>query len=130
MYWGLTTVAMCNAGTPHKPPILNSSGYCIFESMACSDFLINLGVHPDRLLRETSSFDTIGNGYFAACIHAIPRRWQNVIVVTSDFHMPRSRAIFEKIFGLVSLDFGLRCGVLLHHHSPFTACGGMLTPWG
>ena len=41
-----------------------------------------------------------GNGYFALTQHAIPRRWRRMAVVTSDFHMPRSRAIFEWVFGL------------------------------
>lgn len=66
-------------------------------------------VESKQLLRETSSYDTIGNGYFAAAIHAIPRRWQSIMVITSAFHMPRSQAIFEKVFGLVEKDLGLRC---------------------
>lgn len=96
------------AGTPHKPPVLTAAGYCTFESIACADFLLKHNVPAQQLLRETSSYDTIGNGYFAAAIHAIPRRWQHLMVVTSDFHMPRSQAIFETVFGLVEKDLGFR----------------------
>lgn len=30
----------------------------------------------------------------------IPRGWRRLAVITSDFHMPRSQAIFEWLFGL------------------------------
>lgn len=95
-------------GTPHKPPVLSDSGYCTFESIACADYLMAQNVPAQQLLRETSSFDTIGNGYFAATIHAVPRRWRQLMVVTSDFHMPRSQAIFQKVFELVESDLGIR----------------------
>ena len=97
-----------SVGTPHKPPVLTDAGYCTFESMACADYLLQHDVPAQQLLRETSSYDTIGNGYFAAVIHAIPRRWQKIMVVTSDFHMPRSQAIFEKVLHLVEKDVGIR----------------------
>ena len=79
--------------------------------MACADFLLQHNVPAQQLLRETSSYDTIGNGYFAAAIHAIPRQWKHVMVVTSDFHMPRSKAIFETVFSLVEKDLGIRYSV-------------------
>lgn len=46
--------------------------------------------------------------YFSAMIHAVPAGWRRVAVVTSDFHMPRSRAIFEKVYGLVERSLGIR----------------------
>jgi uncharacterized SAM-binding protein YcdF (DUF218 family) len=76
--------------------------------MACADYLMKHNVPAQQLLRETSSYDTIGNGYFAAVIHAIPRRWQQIMVVTSEFHMARSQAVFETIFALVEKDFAMR----------------------
>ena len=90
------------------------------------------------MLKEASSYDTIGNGFFALTIHAIPAAWRHatrqpytlspaargaplvldlgtqsdegqmmwlscgggrgcrrLAVVTSDFHMPRSKSIFQ-----------------------------------
>ena len=67
------------------------------------------GVEPEALLKETASYDTIGNGYFAATVHALPRRWQSLCVVTSEFHMPRSRVIFQTLFDFVKKDFGCEC---------------------
>lgn len=55
------------------------------------------------MLKEVASYDTIGNGYFAATIHAIPAQWRTLGIVTSDFHMPRSRAIFEAVFDAVEV---------------------------
>lgn len=81
----------------------------MFESMSCASYLMNMGVPPQALLKETASYDTIGNGYFAATVHALPRRWQSLCVITSEFHMPRSKAIFQTLSQLVETDFGWRC---------------------
>lgn len=51
-------------------------------------------------MQEVSSFDTVGNAYFSLCIHAVPMAWRHLAVVTSDFHMPRSRALFADIYRL------------------------------
>lgn len=47
-----------------------------------------------------SSYDTVGNAYYSLCIHVIPAGWRRLAVVTSDFHMPRSRALFADIYRL------------------------------
>eukprot|EP00955_Chlamydomonas_euryale_P058063 356968-Chlamydomonas_euryale.AAC.7 len=41
---------------------------------------------PQILARDLA----VGNAYFSLTIHALPAMWRNIIVVTSDFHMPRS----------------------------------------
>lgn len=41
-----------------------------------------------------------GNGYYALTSHIYPRGWTNVCIVTSDFHMARSRVIFEWVLTL------------------------------
>mmetsp|Transcript_32779 Transcript_32779/g.93000 ORF Transcript_32779/g.93000 Transcript_32779/m.93000 type:complete len:313 (+) Transcript_32779:136-1074(+) len=91
---------LCSGGgTPHKPPILRD-GYVYHESTNEADYLIDKGVSPRSILKEVSSYDTIGNGYFSLTIHAIPRSWRNMAVITSEFHMPRSKAIFDHCYGL------------------------------
>jgi uncharacterized SAM-binding protein YcdF (DUF218 family) len=96
-------------GTPHKPPVISETGACVFEGVACADYLLAAGVAGDQLLKETASYDTIGNAYFSAMIHAWPRRWRRVAVVTSAFHMPRTRAIFDAVFRLVDAQAGGTC---------------------
>ena len=53
---------------------------------------------------QVSSFDTVGNAYFALTIHAIPAGWRKVAVVTSAFHMPRTRALFEDLWSRAARD--------------------------
>ncbi|KAG0559401.1 hypothetical protein KC19_10G101600 [Ceratodon purpureus] len=87
-------------GTPHRRPILTPQGFVVHESTSCAEYLIDRGAPVSVLLKEWGSYDTIGNGFFALTQHVIPRRWRRMAVVTSDFHMPRSHAIFEWVFGL------------------------------
>ena len=103
----------CAAGTPHKQPVLGPSGFCVFESMSCASYLMSRGVPQHSLLKETASYDTIGNGYFAITVHALPRRWQSLCIVTSEFHMPRSKAIFQELSNIMGKDFGWRYGFIL-----------------
>jgi len=95
-------VVLCGGGTPHKPPPLTDTGHPILESVALGLDLAKR--HPDvaleHVLRETASYDTIGNAYYSLVIHALPLRWKHVTVVTSEFHMPRSQAIFEQTWKL------------------------------
>eukprot|EP00798_Chlamydomonas_sp_ICE-L_P030408 gene30408-35413_t len=90
-------------GTPHLPPTV-IGGYVLHESTACAQYLLGKGCSAQSLLKEVSSYDTVGNAYFALTIHAIPANWRKIAVVTSDFHMPRSKALFEDMFGLAARD--------------------------
>jgi hypothetical protein len=92
-------VFLClSAGTTHRPPPLED-GYPIAESVAGARYLIQRGIMPGRIRIEALSLDTIGNAYFAKLLHIDPAGWTRLLVVTSEFHMPRARAIFEWIFG-------------------------------
>ncbi len=51
-----------------------------------------------------SSYDTVGNSYFALTIHAIPAGWRKMAVVTSAFHMPRTQALFTDMFQVAAND--------------------------
>ncbi|KAI8465339.1 MAG: DUF218 domain-containing protein [Monoraphidium minutum] len=93
-------ILFLGGGTPHKPAVLTPTGHVLHESTACASYLLDRGAAPGALLKEASSFDTVGNAYFALTIHAIPAGWRRVAVVTSDFHMPRSRALFDGIWRL------------------------------
>ena len=91
-----------SAGTVHKPLPLDRYGYPIFESAAAAEYLIKKGANPQQILCETCSYDTIGNAYFSRVIHVEPRTFGKLLVITSRFHMPRTRTIFEWIYGLPS----------------------------
>ena len=100
-----TPICLLGAGTPHKPAVLDSNGYVLHESSAYAQYLIaRKGMPSSLLLKETSSYDTVGNGYFSLTMHAIPAGWRRIAVVTSDFHMPRTRAIFSTCYKIAEDD--------------------------
>ena len=59
----------------------------------------SLGLPRDAVLLEEESKDTIGNAYFVLRRHLEPNGWTSVRVVTSDFHVPRSTWVFQKVLG-------------------------------
>ena len=107
-------------GTTHKPPPRDARGFAIDESVASARYLVDRGVTPSRILQDTWSVDTVGNVAFARLVRRAalalpavrrhpsrcrqmlvePRGWRRLLVITSDFHMPRVRAIFEWVFAL------------------------------
>lgn len=95
-------IIVTTAYTPHKPPVLDENGFPIFESVAMANYLIKKGINPNKILTERVSVDTIGNAYFTRLIHTDQLDLKKLLIITSDFHMPRSKAIFRFIFNLSS----------------------------
>lgn len=93
-------IVTLSAGTPHKPPPLDSTGCPILESVAEAAYLHGRGFPAERLLIENASYDTIGNAYFARVMHIDPAGFKRLCIVTSFFHLPRTEAIFRWMFGL------------------------------
>lgn len=90
-------------GTYHKPSPLNKDGFVMHESTVCVQYLINQGIPATSLMREWSSYDTIANAWFALMNYVIPFNYGKIIVITSDFHMERTREIFEWIWKIAGL---------------------------
>jgi hypothetical protein len=88
-----------SAGTTHRPPPLEG-GFPVLESVAGARYLVSRGVKAERIRLESTSYDTIGNGYLTRLMHADPAGWTRMLVITSSFHMPRTKAIFEWVFGM------------------------------
>lgn len=89
-----------SAGTTLRPPPLDNSGFPVFESVAGANYLVNNGISPKKILIETCSYDTIGNAFFARVIHVDPRKFKKLLIITSEFHMPRTENIFRWVFAL------------------------------
>ena len=89
-------------GSYHIQPIVNKNGFVIHESTACSEFLIKANIPPNDIYREWSSYDTVANGFFAFSNFIIPMKLKKCVMITSEFHMVRSKLIFDwinKLYG-------------------------------
>ena len=89
-------IIICSGGgSYHTKTITNQSGFVIHESTSCSQYLMNKGVPGKYIYKEWSSYDTIANGYFSFTNFIIPLRLTEVTIITSNFHMERSKLIFS-----------------------------------
>jgi hypothetical protein len=91
-----------SAGTPHRPNFTDTaSGFAILESTSAAAYLSSPphGIPHSAIWRETSSLDTIGNAYFLQTVMLAPAagRFKRLAVITSAFHMPRTRRQFDWI---------------------------------
>jgi hypothetical protein len=93
-------VICLSGGTVHRPPPLDSTGRPVFEAVAGARYLASRGLDPKLIYTEIASYDTIGNALFARLMHTDPRGWRRLLVITSEFHMGRTREIFRWIFSL------------------------------
>lgn len=89
-----------SGGTPHKPNPRDSRGFQIWESTAAARGLIEMGVPADQIMEESFSLDTVGNAYFLRAVHTDPASIRKLVVITNDWHMDRTRAIFSYVFSL------------------------------
>lgn len=88
-------------GTTHRSPPVNGRGFPILESAASAKYLLDNGLdNPKRILLDGWSLDTIGNAFFARNMICQPMALLRCCIITSAFHMPRTRAIFEWVFSL------------------------------
>jgi len=85
-----------SAGTAHCPQLLDARGSVVFEATASAAELIDAGVDDRDVFVETTSFDTIGNAFFARTDHCSLAGWKRLLIITSEFHMDRTRATVWK----------------------------------
>lgn len=94
-------VILLSAGTPHRPNYVDTYGFPVLESTSAAEYLRVVHSVPCRSMwRESTSLDTIGNAYFLRTSYLDPAeegRFQSLCVITSSFHMQRTRAVFDWI---------------------------------
>jgi uncharacterized SAM-binding protein YcdF (DUF218 family) len=90
-----------SAGTTHKPNPIDKYGYPIYESVAASIRLIEMGIPPDIILEESFSLDTLGNAYFLRTVHIDQiDKIKKIVVITNKWHIDRVKAMFDYVFSL------------------------------
>ena len=62
-------------------------------------YAVEQGLPEPMVIVEDSSLDTIGNALFTKVEVTSPRGWNQIAVVTSNSHVPRSKHIFEHVMG-------------------------------
>ena len=62
-------------------------------------YLRSRGIPAHKIIKEEHSKDTFGNAYFTKQYIIDPKGLENIAVVTSDYHIPRSAYLFRKVFG-------------------------------
>ena len=71
----------------------------IHEAEAMKNHALFLGIPHEDILIEDDSKDTLGNAYFVKVSILEKNNWKNIIVVTSDYHLPRVKIIFNTVLG-------------------------------
>jgi len=102
---GHTPQIVCNGGgTTHKPKWVDASGYAVPEAALMGRQLVQMGVKESDIFVEGYSDDTLGNAFFARTMHVdLKPEWRRLRVITSEFQMDRTRAIYDWVFGLLPL---------------------------
>lgn len=87
----------------HRETMLDENQKAIDECAIMGNYLLQHDISPNRILMEAWSLDTVGNAYGVLTLHCLPRCLTNILVITSDFHIQRTEAIFTTIFALYPL---------------------------
>lgn len=71
----------------------------ITEAKAMKNYIVSLGVKPSQVFCEEQSRDTATNLFFTRKLFLEPKKWNKIVIVTSDYHMKRVKYLARKIFG-------------------------------
>lgn len=91
--------------TTHHAPYLDESGYPLDVAVCDANYLIGKGIPKSNILVEKFCADTISAVYFTRVVHTDPAKLSKLVMITSDFHMPRSAEICKWIYGLTPVTF-------------------------
>ena len=116
-----TPILTLSAGTAHLPQLLSKGGLPVWESTSSAAYLSKKHHIQSNVYLETTSYDTIGNAFFARTSHTDIVKWITTNVVNAlvswnplcsslctfknymsflKFHMDRTKIIFDWIFGI------------------------------
>jgi hypothetical protein len=96
-YYDLKIIVTCG-GTYHYPNPIDENNFTIFESTLHTEYLLEKGIDEKLIYKESVSYDTIGNAFFVKLLLTDVRKWYNLIIITNEFHLDRSKAIFNFLY--------------------------------
>jgi len=88
-------IIVLGGGTYHKSPYINKDKFVVHESTSCAKYLYEKGIPSTNIYREWSSYDTIANGFFVFTNYINYLDINDIIVISSDFHISRVKVIFD-----------------------------------
>lgn len=92
------SILALSAGTAHLPQLISSDGLPVWESTATASYLMKIyDVDPGHIYVETTSYDTISNAFFARTNFCDIASWKQLLIITNEFHMERTKLIFDWI---------------------------------
>lgn len=69
------------------------------EALAGKEYLVKNGVNPKKILLEEKSKDTFSNAYYTRELtNDLKFNITKITVVTSKFHMPKTKVVFDIVF--------------------------------
>ena len=71
----------------------------LFIGNVMKSYATRLLVDPNKIISECNSRDTVGDAFFTKINVIKKNEWKKLLVVTSNYHVLRTRKIFEFIYG-------------------------------
>lgn len=65
--------------------------------------LINKGIDPEHILLEEKSIST-ATELVEMVKMTVANNWSNITIITSDYHIPRTQAIFKNLEAIINYD--------------------------
>ena len=63
------------------------------------DWFLSAGIPKKQIITEINSRDTVGDAIFSKINIVTKRNWKKILVVTSYYHVKRTKIIFDFIYG-------------------------------
>ena len=89
----------------YKIPYVITCGWayradCVIKiADAFKSYIVKLGVRSEHILTEVNSRDTVGDAVFTRLNLVEPLGFRNFCVVTSNYHVARTRKVFNFVYG-------------------------------
>jgi len=79
----LLSILTLSAGTAHLPQLMSEDGLPVWESTSSAAYLQKRH-GMETIYVETTSYDTIGNAYYARTGHTDVNGWRRLLIVTNE----------------------------------------------